>query len=125
MKRAIIGLGVGAMILLCWTTSPQAFDRDITLPSPNQSDPVWIYNSDGEDGGWEEPLRSGNTNTNDDRLSSRFRSALRFVVSSNIFWQFLLSDAFEAELKAGCPAQRVDLWRTSRRVGIHSPGPIK
>ncbi len=59
MKRIIMGLGVGVILLLCFSTSLQAFDRDINLPSPNASDPKWIFQAiEGDEGGWDEPIHS-------------------------------------------------------------------
>jgi hypothetical protein len=83
MKRAIIGLGMGAMILLCWTTSPQAYDRDINLPSTNQSDPIGIYQPDeGDDSGWTDPHNKNGTILN----SSRFYDGKRFI-GFNFFYK--------------------------------------
>ena len=56
MKRVILGLGAGIFILLFMTASLPAFDRDINLPSPNQKDPISIYQAnESDDIGWTEP----------------------------------------------------------------------
>ena len=59
MKRVMAGL-VAGVVVICLLTSPlAAYDRDITLPTPNQSSPVWMYENDtGDDSGWSEPIDS-------------------------------------------------------------------
>jgi hypothetical protein len=72
MKRVMAGL-VAGVVVICLLTSPlAAYDRDITLPSPNQSDPVWMYRSDsGDDSGWTDPHKTNGSSDNSDKFRER------------------------------------------------------
>jgi len=60
MKRVMAGL-VAGVVVICLLTSPlAAYDRDITLPTTNASEPVWMYgNGNGDDIPWDDPIKSG------------------------------------------------------------------
>jgi len=97
MKRVMARL-VAGVVVICLLASPlAAFDRDLNLPSPNQSDPVWLFSPDnGDDTGWTDPHKTNGSSDDKDKFRDRRTSSpdseswVNFFRYLPFIWQIII-----------------------------------